>query len=41
MFKVVNKVANTSGIIYSHENGANITTESETIWSDLLKVTFL
>ncbi|KAG2035647.1 hypothetical protein BDR03DRAFT_828797, partial [Suillus americanus] len=38
MFKVVNKVVNTSGITYTRKNGANITAESETIWSDLLKV---
>ncbi|KAG2065692.1 hypothetical protein BDR04DRAFT_968773, partial [Suillus decipiens] len=37
MFKVINKVVHTSGIAYTHESRANITAESETIWSDLIK----
>ncbi|KAG1812531.1 uncharacterized protein BJ212DRAFT_1276369 [Suillus subaureus] len=37
-FKVVDKIANSSGISYTREKGMNITAKSETIWVDLLKV---
>ncbi|KAG0707278.1 hypothetical protein DFH29DRAFT_995081 [Suillus ampliporus] len=37
MFKVINKIANSSRITHTCEKGGNITAESETIWADLLK----
>ncbi|KAG2347654.1 hypothetical protein BDR05DRAFT_876512 [Suillus weaverae] len=37
-FHVVDCVANFSGISWSSELGANITPESESVWTDLIKV---
>ncbi|KAG2059966.1 hypothetical protein BDR06DRAFT_1062817 [Suillus hirtellus] len=37
LYDVVHKVANTSGLSYSLENGASITAESESMWADFVK----
>ncbi|KAG2047706.1 hypothetical protein BDR06DRAFT_866298, partial [Suillus hirtellus] len=37
LYNVVHKVANTSGLSYSLENGVLITTESERMWTDFVK----
>ncbi|KAN0094984.1 hypothetical protein V8E55_003271 [Tylopilus felleus] len=38
IFEVVHKIANTSGLAYSPESGANIGPESQQIWDDIVKV---
>ncbi|KAG2144558.1 hypothetical protein DEU56DRAFT_732685 [Suillus clintonianus] len=37
-FSVADRVVNFLGISWSNELGANITPESETVWTDLIKV---
>ncbi|KAG1794933.1 uncharacterized protein BJ212DRAFT_1244727, partial [Suillus subaureus] len=36
MFKVVDKLSNTSGVSYDFEKGANIDDEGETMWMDYI-----
>ncbi|KAG1766095.1 hypothetical protein EDD22DRAFT_774377, partial [Suillus occidentalis] len=40
LYQVVNKIAHSSGIAYSLMHRANISDESETIWADIIKVSF-